>query len=153
MLPSAFVRLEALPRTHNGKLDRRGLEISRSAGRRGEFQAPRGEIEERVAEIWRSVLGLERVGARDRFFDLGGHSLIAMRAILQLEAAFGVRIPPRDLMLQNLSQLAAAIAERRSALASPPPAAPGPEERAGEPSGGWISGLRGLFGKRPREGP
>jgi amino acid adenylation domain-containing protein len=153
MLPSAFVRLEALPRTHNGKLDRRALEISRSAGRRGEFQAPRGEIEERVAEIWRSVLGLERVGARDRFFDLGGHSLIAMRAILQLEAGFGVRIPPRDLMLQNLSQLAAAIAERRSALASPPPAAPGPEERAGEPSGGWISGLRGLFGKRPREGP
>jgi natural product biosynthesis luciferase-like monooxygenase protein len=78
MVPSFFVALEVLPRTPNGKLDRRALpapgtarELERSA-----FVPPRSPFERQIAEIWREVLGVDRVGVDDNFFDLGGHSLL-----------------------------------------------------------------------------
>jgi amino acid adenylation domain-containing protein len=144
MLPAAFVKLDALPLTPNGKLDRKALPGIGAQARGGEFVPPRGEIEVGVAEIWRDVLQLQQVGARDRFFDLGGHSLLAMRAIVKLEARFGVRVPARDLMLQNLAQLADAIAQRRSERA-------GTLEGAAErPAAGLLGTLRGLLRKPPR---
>ena len=66
--------LQALPLTANGKLDRRGLpEPDQSQMAERGYEAPEGETEEKLAQIWADVLKLERVGRRDNFFDLGGH--------------------------------------------------------------------------------
>jgi hypothetical protein len=78
MVPAAFVRLEALPRLPNGKVDRAALPPPRAGEAPPDGLAPalpQGRIETSIAEIWRQVLGVERVGAEDNFFDLGGHSL------------------------------------------------------------------------------
>jgi len=95
MVPSIFVRLEAMPRRPNGKVDRNALpdpERGRLEAPQA-FIAPRTPVEERLAAIWCDVLGLTRVGVRDDFFDLGGHSLLAARVIDGIERAFGRRIP------------------------------------------------------------
>ena len=90
MVPAAYVRLEQLPLTPNGKLDRRALPSPEgdAYARRG-YEAPQGETEEALAEIWSEVLGVERVGRRDHFFELGGHSLLVVRADLARAAGAG----------------------------------------------------------------
>ncbi len=80
MVPGAFVVLERMPLTPNGKLDRRGLpppELDAYWSR--QYEAPQGEVEQILAEIWRELLGVPRVGRQDNFFELGGHSLHAMK--------------------------------------------------------------------------
>ena len=93
MLPAAYVRLDALPLTANGKLDRKALPAPDGAAyaARG-YEAPAGEIETRLARIWADVLGLERVGRHDNFFDLGGHSLAALRLVAQVASTFDVQV-------------------------------------------------------------
>jgi amino acid adenylation domain-containing protein len=93
MVPSAYVRLETMPLTANGKLDRKALPAPerQAYGVRG-YEAPEGEIETIVAEIWAEVLKVERVGRQDNFFELGGHSLLAMRMIGRLRQRLGVEI-------------------------------------------------------------
>jgi amino acid adenylation domain-containing protein len=82
MVPSAYVSVASLPLTSNGKLDRGALpEPDEAAYVRGEYQAPQGELEQRLSQIWASVLQLQRVGRHDNFFELGGHSLLAVRLI------------------------------------------------------------------------
>jgi amino acid adenylation domain-containing protein len=78
MMPSALVRLEALPLTLPGKIDRRALPAPSSArlGTAQSFVAPRSELEQVLGAIWQEVLGVERVGVEDAFFELGGHSLL-----------------------------------------------------------------------------
>ena len=66
-----------------------------------------------MAEIWQSVLGIETVGLHDNFFDVGGHSLASMKVIARVEQALGVRLHPRDLLLDSLEQIAASC-DRRS---------------------------------------
>ena len=82
MVPSAFVRLDALPLTSNGKLDRKALPQpdSEAFARRG-FEAPLGPVETLIAGIWQTLLGVEQVGRHDNFFELGGHSLLAVKLI------------------------------------------------------------------------
>ena len=82
MVPSAFVRLEALPLTANGKLDRKALPppASEAFAHRG-FEAPVGAVENLIATIWQTLLGVEQVGRHDNFFELGGHSLLAVKLI------------------------------------------------------------------------
>jgi amino acid adenylation domain-containing protein len=94
MVPAAYVRLESLPLSPNGKLDRRALPApGDDAYARDGFEAPVGETEGGLAGIWTEVLGLERVGRRDNFFALGGHSLLAARVIARMRQALGVEIP------------------------------------------------------------
>src|SRR5208283_4167322 len=111
MIPSAFVVLETLPLTHNGKVDREALPAPESVSFRPDalFVAPRGPLEEKVASIWGAVLGLERIGAVDNFFDLGGHSLLATQVISRIREATGVDIPLRALFE---SPTVAGMAER-----------------------------------------
>ncbi|WP_407119503.1 amino acid adenylation domain-containing protein [Bradyrhizobium sp. LMG 9283] len=94
MVPSAFVRLAALPLTLNGKLDRKALAApDDEAYVRAAYEAPQGEIEITLAQIWAELLGVERVGRHDHFFALGGHSLLAVQLIERLRRrSLGVEV-------------------------------------------------------------
>ena len=109
MVPAAYVRMEGLPLTRNGKLDRKALPMPDvDAYGTCAYEAPQGETESRLAEIWAEVLKVERVGHNDSFFDLGGHSLLAVRMVSRLRQAFSVDLTVRDLfnypLLSSLAQ-------------------------------------------------
>lgn len=95
MVPSAFVTLDALPLSPNGKVDRRALPAP--DGARPEFQkthiAPRDHTERELAKVWEEVLGVRPVGVGDKFFDLGGHSLLAVQLVTRIENRLGKRLP------------------------------------------------------------
>src|SRR4028118_2079621 len=94
MVPSAFVRLEALPLTPNNKVDRRALPIpDRTRSAAETFAPPLTPFEEVLARIWREVLRLDSVGIHDNFFELGGHSLLAVRLVAQIEKTVGKNLP------------------------------------------------------------
>jgi len=113
MIPSLFLTLQALPMTANGKLDRRSLPApDYAAAAAQDYVAPSTPLERALAAIWAEVLGTERIGSYDNFFDLGGHSLLSMQVIAKVGEQLEVRISPRDLMLQNLGQLAGICEER-----------------------------------------
>jgi acyl carrier protein len=114
LVPTAFVTLAELPRTPTGKLDRRALPppdralslLART------YVAPRSPVEAEVADIWAELLGVERVGMYDSFFDLGGHSLLGIRALSRVTDAFQVEIPFRAIFeTPTVADLAALIAE------------------------------------------
>ena len=116
MVPAHFVRLDGLPRTANGKLDRKALPAPDPAtvARRAEPVAPRTPAEEMVMGVFRAVLERADFGVGDSFFDLGGHSLMAARLMSQLRAASGVDLPLR-LLFEHPS--VAALAGALEALA------------------------------------
>ncbi len=95
MVPAAVVVLEKLPLTPNGKLDRKALPEPEWGVRGEAYVAPRTVTEEVLAGIWAEVLGVERVGVGENFFDLGGHSLLATRVMARAQAALGAEIPLR----------------------------------------------------------
>lgn len=93
MIPSAFVALNNMPVTPSGKLDRRTLPAPRSdAYVAGEYQQPQGEVEERLARIWKDILRIDRVGRHDNFFELGGHSLHGMKLAATIGDCLGVDV-------------------------------------------------------------
>ncbi|KFA88774.1 peptide synthetase [Archangium violaceum Cb vi76] len=108
MVPSAFVPLEALPLSPSGKLDRRALPApvrTRVGGGEASVE-PRTKMERRLAEIWAGVLGVERVGAYDRFFELGGDSILGLQVIARARQA-GLHLTVRQLFQhQTLAELA-----------------------------------------------
>ncbi|HEX6202571.1 MAG TPA: amino acid adenylation domain-containing protein, partial [Thermoanaerobaculia bacterium] len=102
MVPAWLVPLAELPRTVNGKLDRRALAaLPPPGGDRPQlgraYEAPRTPLEEALAAAWAEVLGVDRVGRQDSFFDLGGDSLSALRAAARLREAAGVELPLAEL--------------------------------------------------------
>ncbi|MEV0608916.1 amino acid adenylation domain-containing protein [Polymorphospora rubra] len=98
MVPATLVVLDALPRTGSGKIDRRALpEPSWRETTAGGPAGASNPVEEKLAELWREVLGLPEVGVHDNFFALGGHSLTGTRLIARIRAAFGVELPLRSL--------------------------------------------------------
>ena len=121
MVPSAFVRLESLPLTTSGKVDRKALPVPK-LGRSDDtaYEAPRTRIEENIAAIWSELLGVERIGIHDDFFRLGGHSLLAARFVGRAAAA-GFEISVRALFKNpTIAALAALISTQRAPLAWAP---------------------------------
>ncbi|WP_442923200.1 amino acid adenylation domain-containing protein [Microcoleus sp. A6-C5] len=109
MVPAAFVTLEALPLTNNGKVDRKALPApDRDRSELEEaFTAPSTAIEKILAEIWAQVLGLEQVGIDDNFFELGGDSILSIQVISKANQG-GLRLTPKQLFQhQTIAQLAA----------------------------------------------
>lgn len=100
MLPARYVELESLPRTANGKVDRRALPPPPPDRPQleGDFVAPRDALEEKLAEIWERLLGVHPVGATDDFFELGGYSLLAALLFSEIERQFGRRLALSELL-------------------------------------------------------
>ncbi len=127
MVPAAFVPLEALPLTPNGKLDRKALPDPGQARRApgDDYVPPRGPIEEAVASLWAELLAADRIGAKDNFFEVGGHSLMAIQLIARLRQAFGVEPSLKDFIddatVARLARLVeAALADGSSVAPAPP---------------------------------
>jgi amino acid adenylation domain-containing protein len=114
MIPAAFVRIDALPLTANGKLDKRALPEPSDANALASagFAAPETPAEAKLAEILEGVLGRGNIGADDNFFLLGGHSLLGTQVVLRAGEAFGIDLTLRDLFqAPTIRQLAARIEE------------------------------------------
>jgi acyl carrier protein len=90
MVPSAFVVVDAFPLTPNGKVDRRAFPAPWDTAQEPSltFVSPRAGIESAIADVWRSILRVERVGVDDNFFDLGGHSLLVVQMQSKLRERF-----------------------------------------------------------------
>ncbi len=98
MTPAVYIRMEQMPLTANGKLDRKALPAPEAdAYARQAYEAPRGETEEMLAGIWSELLQVKRVGRRDNFFSLGGHSLQAVRVVTRIRQRLGVAMTVADL--------------------------------------------------------
>jgi acyl carrier protein len=99
MVPGVWVEMERLPVTANGKLDRKGL--PEPGGERPELESgydePGTETEKKLAEIWAQVLGVEKVGVHDNFFDLGGQSLLATQIVSRTRKVLQIELPLRRL--------------------------------------------------------
>jgi amino acid adenylation domain-containing protein/non-ribosomal peptide synthase protein (TIGR01720 family) len=111
MLPSAFVVREALPRTPNGKLDHQALPMPDTIPSQdaAAFVAPRTPVESTLAGIWAEVLGLERIGVHDNFFEVGGDSILSIRIVARAHQA-GLRFTPRHLFQhQTIAGLSAVV--------------------------------------------
>ncbi len=111
MIPTAFVFLDHLPLTSNGKVDREALPVPDGSDQlTHEYVAPRNPTEEILANIWAEVLGVERVGIHDNFFELGGHSLLVMQVISRIQALYAIEIPLITLFEEpTVSKLTVAI--------------------------------------------
>jgi acyl carrier protein len=109
LVPSAFVFLDQLPLTPNGKVDRRNLPEPRPSGI--QFVEPQTALQRKLAEIWKNVLGVERVGLEDDYFELGGHSLLAARIVSEVNRALGKRIPIATLVQAPTVQKLATLLE------------------------------------------
>ncbi len=122
MVPSAFVFLEAMPLTPNGKIDRKALpapQWDRSAVQ-AEFVAPRNETEEQLTQIVAELLNIEKVGVFDNFFELGGHSLLATQFMSRLRTTFNVELPLITLFEKpTVAQLAEEIEKAKQKPAAP----------------------------------
>jgi acyl carrier protein len=120
MVPSAFVMLQSMPLTPNGKLDRRALpapEMGAYVSR--QYEAPQGEVEEILAGIWQGLLRLQRVDRHDNFFDVGGHSLLATRVISRIRELLQVTLPLRTLFdAPTVEQLAVHVKAEREGQAA-----------------------------------
>ena len=95
MIPSKFIRMQSLPRTPNAKIDRQALALIevQKANEVRSYEAPRNEIETIIAELWSTVLYVDRVGVNDNFLALGGYSLAAIRLTTRINEAFDLQLP------------------------------------------------------------
>jgi amino acid adenylation domain-containing protein len=102
MVPAYFVQLDVLPLNANGKVDKKALPDPQGIGLGSgvEYVAPTNETEERLVQIWQEILGREKIGIKDNFFDLGGHSLKATQLISKITTAFGVGIGIKTVFLE-----------------------------------------------------
>lgn len=109
MVPAAVVVLDALPLTVNGKLDKRALPAPEYRSVGTDYRAPSGPVEKILADIYAQVLGVDRVGVDESFFDLGGDSILSMQVVSRARAA-GVLCRPRDIFVEQTVSGVAAVA-------------------------------------------
>jgi acyl carrier protein len=124
MIPAAFILLDALPLTANGKVDRRALPAP--DGIRPDLEtryvAPQNEVERTLAVIWQKALGLDKVGAHDNFFDLGGHSLLLTEVHSMLQETFKRTISLVDMFrYPTITTLATFLSQAQNERASSMP--------------------------------
>jgi acyl carrier protein len=123
MVPAAFMFVESMPLTGNGKLDRKALPAPEQTrpDLNEEYTAPRTADEELLAGIWSEVLKVEKVGIYDNFFDLGGHSLLATQIVSRIRSTFSIEFPLRSLFeIPTVAELAAMIEQNQAKRASDP---------------------------------
>ena len=118
MIPSVFVVSASLPRSPNGKLDRRALPAPEDATQAAQaYEAPRGDREAALARIWAELMGVERVGRHDNFFEIGGHSLMVMQVVVRIRERLALELPPRAVFehrtLAALAEYIATVDEAR----------------------------------------
>jgi acyl carrier protein len=122
MVPSAFVILDRLPLSSNGKLDRRALpapELGEYADR--DYEAPQGEVEKTLARIWQETLRTDRVGRHDNFFELGGHSLLSVSLIARVVDHFAIQLSALAVFqYPTVLQMAQVVESLRSEAERPP---------------------------------
>ncbi|MDE9443624.1 amino acid adenylation domain-containing protein, partial [Xenorhabdus bovienii] len=112
MVPSSFTRIESVPLTLNGKLDRRALPAPVWVNR-DDYVAPRNALETRLCGVWQDVLGLERVGIEDNFFRIGGNSLMAIKLTAAIRYALAVEVPLVQVFeLKTVAGLAAQMGQQ-----------------------------------------
>ncbi|WP_169809085.1 non-ribosomal peptide synthetase, partial [Microtetraspora fusca] len=122
MVPALFVTLDALPVSPNGKVDRAALPEPEAVrpDLDGAYVPPRDPIEQTLAGLWTTLLGLDRIGVNDHFFDIGGHSLLASRLLARVRRAFGRDVPLADfLATPTIAGLAELVQSRLLAPGGP----------------------------------
>jgi amino acid adenylation domain-containing protein len=124
MVPSAFVTLDALPLTPSGKVDVRALPAPEGVRDERPYVAPRDALELRLARLWEEVLDAGEVGVRDDFFDVGGHSLAALRLLAAVERLTGVRVPMATLLATPTVENLARVLRAGEALSASGPLVP-----------------------------
>jgi amino acid adenylation domain-containing protein len=112
MVPGSVVWLDRLPLTPNGKLNRASLPLLSGAPSAG-FVAPRTEAEQALGTIWANLLKIDRVGMRDNFFEIGGHSLLAIRLVSRIRDVLGIELSLRDVFLRPTASDLAGLIEAR----------------------------------------
>jgi amino acid adenylation domain-containing protein len=119
MVPSAWLLLDELPRSPNGKINRTALPVTDGVESRSNFQAPETPVECKLANIWLELFGVSQVGLHDDFFQhMGGHSLLATRLISRIRDSFGVELPLRAVFrTPTVAGLAEAILQQQAASA------------------------------------
>jgi amino acid adenylation domain-containing protein len=122
MLPATYVELDALPLNHNMKIDRRALPDPPQLAQRSidapALREPETATELQLAELWKRSLRLERVGLDDNFFDLGGHSMLALQFIVEVDRQLGVTLSGLDVLRESLAMLAQ-LCDRQRGLSAP----------------------------------
>ncbi|SFV52021.1 COG1020: Non-ribosomal peptide synthetase modules and related proteins [hydrothermal vent metagenome] len=108
MIPIAYKRVDSMPLTPNGKVDKKALaKLEVAIKSTKEFVAPRNEIEKKLAKIFQEVLNVERVGIYDNFFELGGHSLLATQLVSRIRSELEIELPLKELFgINTLEELA-----------------------------------------------
>ena len=106
MIPQHFVELKEVPMTANGKVDKLSLPSPLGLARDVQKEAPQSDSEKAVAKVWSDILGQDKIYRDDYFFDIGGHSLLAVKVISIIEKECGVRLNPRMIVMQSLAEIA-----------------------------------------------
>ncbi|HEX9729018.1 MAG TPA: SDR family NAD(P)-dependent oxidoreductase [Gemmatimonadales bacterium] len=126
LIPASFIELDEFPLRDDGAVDLHALPDP--FGVADEYVAPRTNMEKRLAAVWQEVLGIDRVGVHDNFFDIGGHSLLSIRVITRLHKQIGVRLNQAIMVLQTLEQVAKECEQRLQAAEAPSAAEPSGEK-------------------------
>ncbi|HEX5377026.1 MAG TPA: amino acid adenylation domain-containing protein, partial [Phenylobacterium sp.] len=148
MVPSSWTVLDSLPLTAVGKLDRAALQVRKRPrpALSQSFAEPRGELERFIADSWRTLIGLDRVGRHDRFFELGGTSLLAMRFLEICRSQRGLHLSVAEFFDGPTVENIARIAEQQRRVAARPQAPARPKTTSDRIA---IIGLAGRFAGAP----
>lgn len=110
MIPQHLIEVDAIPTTPSGKIDRNALPAPvDAAAQEADHVAPESDLERALAGIWSAVLGIETISAHDNFFDIGGHSLLAVKVVSQAKEQLGIQLPIRLVVSDSLRQIAGAM--------------------------------------------